>query len=148
MFTCDAESVIQKAVTQFKEQVKYPIILSPNANENTIACIKPSELSAVIDNLLHNAVRAMTNTSDRKITIKTKTIDRYFLIEFTDTGIGISKKLWHKIFEANYSTKLSKKGGFGLFYSRQVLEKYGGSIEVLKSGKNKGTTFLVKLKII
>ena len=119
-----------------------------NANGDACACIKPSEFSAVLDNLLHNGDRAMTNKSDREITIKTNTIDQHFLIEFTDTGIGISKKLWHKIFEANYSTKQGNKGGFGLYYSRSMLEKYGGSIEVLKSGKNKGTTFLMKLKII
>jgi len=148
-FTSDANLILERVITRFKEKANYPVTLISATENKSLVSIKPSDLSAIFDNLLSNANRALVNSVNKSMEIKTRTTDQYFIIECSDTGTGIPKNLWEKIFDMNYSTKSGKtKGGFGLYYSRSVLEKYGGSIEVLKSGKNKGTTFLVKLRML
>ena len=148
-FTCDPIVILERNVSQFKEKVNYPVVLHSKAEKKCQVCLKPSDLSAIMDNLLSNANRAMANSVDKRIEIRTRSTDQYFEIECSDIGTGIPKNLWEKIFDVNYSTKPGKEnGGFGLYYSKSVLEKFGGSIEVLKSSKNKGTTFLVKLRLL
>ena len=100
----------------------------------------------LVENLFQNAERAMQNHESPQIRISSHHIDQYFIVEVQDNGKGMAKKVWEKIFEQNYSTKTEGTGGFGLYYARKTLEKYGGNIEVLKSMKNKGTTFLIQLR--
>ncbi|MBC8184559.1 GHKL domain-containing protein [candidate division KSB1 bacterium] len=148
-FTCDVYPILLRSVSQFQEKVNYPVKLTSGTEKKILVCLKPSDLAVILDNLLSNANRAMLRSVDKRIEIKTRSTDQYFEIECSDTGTGIPKNLWEKIFDLNYSTKSGKtKGGFGLYYSRSVLEKFGGSIEVIKSGKNKGTKFRIRLRLL
>ncbi len=148
-FTSEPNVILERIVLRFKEKVNYPITFFSATENNSLVSIKPSALSAILDNLLSNANRAMLSAKNKKIIIQTHATDQYFIIACSDAGKGIPKNLWEKIFDLNFSTKPDKNsGGFGLYYSRNSLEKYGGSIEVVKSGINKGTTFLVKLRLL
>jgi len=118
------------------------------SGKELLVCIKSAELTAIIDNLLQNADQALNPKRDPRVTIRFKINNYFLLIEISDNGQGIPRKLWEKIFDQNYSSKTGRNGGFGLYYCRLTLEKYGGNIEVVKSGINKGTTFLLKLKIL
>ena len=149
-FSCNPISVIRKTVAFFQRQVNYPIsIFDKNiSGKELLVCIKSAELTAIIDNLLQNADQALNPKRDPRVTIRFKINNYFLLIEISDNGQGIPRKLWEKIFDQNYSSKTGRNGGFGLYYCRLTLEKYGGNIEVVKSGINKGTTFLLKLKIL
>jgi signal transduction histidine kinase len=148
LFTCEAITIIQKTLSAVEKEVELHLVFatSDTQQQELWVCIKPNELRAIVDNLLQNAQRAMIQQPNPKIAIKLSQTDRYLFVEFSDNGCGVPKKLWEQIFEESYTTKSDGKGGFGLYYSRLMLEKYGGSIEVVKSSKNRGTTFLVKLK--
>ncbi len=148
LFACDAIAIIQQILSASKnEGTNHLLLATPDMqNQPLWVCIKPNELAAIIDNLLQNARRAMSQQPNPKITIKFSQNDRYSFVEFSDNGCGIPKKLWDQIFEESYTTKSDDKGGFGLYYSRRTLEKYGGSIEVARSAKDRGTTFLMKLR--
>jgi len=150
LFSCDVMAVIQKTVSNFKMEKNIAILLSPSIEiQNDLhVCFKASELVPIIENLFENAERAMINQISPKIKLSYYHTDQYFFLEVQDNGEGIPPKMWAKIFEPTYTTKLDNEGGFGLYYSRTKIEKYGGSIEVSKSTKNKGTTFLIKLKRI
>ena len=67
-------------------------------------------------------------------------------ILITDTGKGIPKTKFKKIFKPGYTSK--KRGwGLGLSLAKRIIEEYhDGKIRVLKSEVGKGTTFEVKLK--
>jgi signal transduction histidine kinase len=147
LFTCDAIAIIQNTLSAVENELEQQLIFpTADLQQQLWVCIKPNELSAIVDNLLQNARRAMVGQPHPKITIRLSQTDRHLMVEFSDNGCGIPKKLWEKIFDENYTTKSDGKGGFGLSYSRLRLEKYGGSIEVLKSGRNRGTTYLMKLR--
>jgi len=67
-------------------------------------------------------------------------------IFISDTGSGIEKKYWKKIFSPGFSTK--KKGwGMGLSLTKRIVENYHkGKIGVKKSEIGVGTTFYIELK--
>lgn len=147
-FTCDAGKIIQTALSAVEDKVELQLNFATGdmPQQECWVFIKANELAAILDNLLQNAQRAMMNQHQPKITLKLSQTDRHVFIEFSDNGCGIPKKLWDTIFEEGYSTKSDPKGGFGLYYSKRTLEKYGGNIEVTKSARNKGTTFIIKLR--
>ena len=66
----------------------------------------------------------------------------------SDTGKGILKNHFQKIFEPGYTTK--KRGwGLGLSLAKRIIEDYhNGKIKVLKSEIGKGTTIQISLKTV
>ncbi len=57
--------------------------------------------------------------------------DNSVLIQFRDTGCGISKDQLDKIFCHSYTTKAEGKGaGLGLSVCKTIIEELGGSIDI------------------
>jgi signal transduction histidine kinase/predicted RNA-binding protein with RPS1 domain len=61
-----------------------------------------------------------------------------------DDGPGIHRRLWERIFEMDFTTRLDGSG-LGLYISRSLIESQGGRISVASSHVLWGTTFLVEL---
>lgn len=97
-----------------------------------------------IENLVKNAIDAMRGKGE--LTLKLTQLENQVFINITDTGKGISKSSFNKIFEPGYTTK--KRGwGLGLSLAKRIIEDYhDGKIKVLTSEKNKGTTIQIMLK--
>ncbi|QTE24532.1 sensor histidine kinase [Polaribacter cellanae] len=97
----------------------------------------------VIENLIKNAIDAMLGKGELKLAIETK--QQKIKITITDTGKGMSKKLFKQIFKPGFTTK--KRGwGLGLSLSKRIVEDYHkGKIFVKKSEIGKGTTFQILL---
>jgi signal transduction histidine kinase len=71
--------------------------------------------------------------------------NKYAWVEVTDTGKGIPKSKWKRIFEPGFTTK-TRGWGLGLSLSRRIIEEYHkGRIAVVRSEVGKGTTIRVKL---
>ena len=102
--------------------------------------------SWVIENLVKNAIDAMLGKG--ALTIEVKQENSHAVITVTDTGKGIPKRLFKKIFEPGYTTK--RRGwGLGLSLTKRIIEDYHkGRIYVKKSEIGKGTTFLIMIKIV
>ncbi|MEW4923305.1 HAMP domain-containing sensor histidine kinase [Algibacter sp. 2305UL17-15] len=97
-----------------------------------------------IENLVKNAIDAMKGRGKLKLEISQTEHD--VKITVTDTGKGISKKNFNRIFEPGYTTK--KRGwGLGLSLTRRIIEDFhDGKIKVLESTIGKGTTIQISLK--
>lgn len=100
--------------------------------------------SWVIENLVKNAIDAMKGRG--KLTIEISQLEDNVKVSVTDTGKGLSKKLFKEIFEPGYTTK--KRGwGLGLSLTKRIIEDFhNGKIKVLQSEINKGTTIQIALK--
>ncbi|MEL0652035.1 HAMP domain-containing sensor histidine kinase [Algibacter sp. TI.3.09] len=100
--------------------------------------------SWTIENLVKNAIDAMKGRGKLKIEISQ--LELQVKISITDTGKGIAKKDYNKVFEPGYTTK--KRGwGLGLSLTKRIIEDFhNGKIKVLQSEKGVGTTFLITLK--
>ncbi len=100
--------------------------------------------SWVIENLIKNAIDAMQGKGSIVIQIGSKD-DKYIVINVSDTGKGIAKNLFKKIFDPGFTTK--RRGwGLGLSLTQRIVQDYhNGRIYVKKSEIGKGTTFTVML---
>lgn len=106
--------------------------------------INPQLFDWVIENLLKNALDAI-QSSEGEITIEAGEKGQQFFIDITDTGKGIAKGNWNKVFVPGYTTK--KRGwGLGLSLTKRIIENYHkGKIFVKHSEPGRGTTFRVLL---
>jgi len=102
----------------------------------------------LISNLLLNSIDAINervNDKIRQINIIVKEQADKVIIEFMDSGVGISPENRNKIFDPFFSTKAPGKGeGLGLFIVWNLLKMLGGKITVDSRYKN-GAKFIVTI---
>jgi C4-dicarboxylate-specific signal transduction histidine kinase len=102
-------------------------------------------LEQVLINLLLNARDALEEQEERRITIKGMCEDEKVVITVSDNGPGIKVEALIHIFVPFFTTKPVGKGtGLGLAVSRQLLEKYAGSLK-LRDEQGVGACFKIEL---
>lgn len=101
------------------------------------------EIREVFFNLLLNAVEAVE--ADGKIVVELKYRKDEELIEIvcSDTGRGIPSEHLDKVFNPFYTTR-HEAVGLGLFVTKQIVHRYGGSIRV-ESQAGIGSMFILQL---
>lgn len=107
-------------------------------------CGDKERLSRVVTNLLSNAVRF---TSVGMISITAEEKDKNILIQVADTGIGILKEDYAKLFKPfGRATEQFDGMGLGLYICKTIVEQHGGNIWV-ESVPGKGSTFCFTLPV-
>ncbi len=106
--------------------------------------MNPQLYSWTIENLVKNGIDAMRGKG--KISISIAQNSRFAYVHISDTGKGLTKSEFRKIFTPGHTTK--KRGwGLGLSLAKRIIEEYHkGKIRVLKSVPNEGTTMEIALK--
>jgi two-component system, sporulation sensor kinase D len=109
-----------------------------------LVSLNPELHSWTIENLVKNAIDAMKGRGKLALTIKEE--GNFVKIKVTDTGKGIPKKEFRKVFEPGFTTK--KRGwGLGLSLTKRIVEDYHkGKIKVSESELGKGTTMQISFK--
>jgi len=100
----------------------------------------PVKLDAVFLNLLVNAIQAIPGGG--KIEIKISQQTNLAVLDFIDSGEGVSDDNLEKIFEPLFTTK-QKGTGLGLSSCKNIIEQHNGTISV----KNNPSTFSVILPL-
>ena len=128
----DINQVIEDVVNMIGYAMK-------NENIEIIKDLLPSDiemygdsnrLKQVFLNVMQNAKEAMPNGG--AIYLSTNLVhDNSVLIQFRDTGGGISNDQLDKIFYPSYTTKAEgKSAGLGLSVCKTIIEELGGSIDI------------------
>ncbi len=111
----------------------------------------PVELRQVFLNLIGNAVQAMPDggTLSLRVFKSSRGCDRRaeVCVSVFDTGTGIDPEHAKHLFEPFFTTKETKGTGLGLWISRGIVQKYGGTIRfrnISLAGRNV-TCFQVRL---
>ncbi|MGE5205653.1 MAG: ATP-binding protein [Chlamydiota bacterium] len=99
------------------------------------------ELRQVVANLVANAVDVLPNGGSLTLTVHDS--DGAVQLRVSDNGPGIPPENLSRIFEAFFTTKAELGTGLGLWVSRQIVEKHGGTISVESTPA--GTCFTVSL---
>jgi len=101
-------------------------------------------LALVFVNLLENAIAAMQG--EGSIQVLGRRHDGWVDLTISDTGPGIHPDLRERIFDFNYSgsSRASGKLGFGLWWVRTIIARFGGVIELVEHDQP-GATFLLRL---
>jgi two-component system, sporulation sensor kinase D len=128
-------------ISRFSNQIEFTF-KAPQKTLNVL--LNPSLHSWSIENLMKNAIDAMKGRG--KLGLKIEEEGNFIKINVSDSGSGIPKKDFHRIFETGYTTK--KRGwGLGLSLTKRIVEEYHkGTIKVLHSEIGKGTTMQLSFK--
>lgn len=129
--------------SRFSKQVEF----SFSAPTKTILVnLNPTLHSWTIENLVKNAIDAMKGRGKLSLTIIEDEKEVKILV--SDSGKGIPKNQFKRVFEPGFTTK--KRGwGLGLSLTKRIVEEYHkGKIKVSQSEVGKGTTMMVSFKKI
>ena len=112
--------------------------------EEHYSMINAQLYSWTIENLVKNAIDAMKGKGALEVSITGD--DKVARINISDTGKGIPKNNYNRIFDPGFTTK--KRGwGLGLSLVKRIIEDYhDGKVKILYSAIDKGTTMQIILK--
>ena len=114
-----------------------------------------TRLEEVFTNLLTNANKYTQDRGDIEIRLDTdlKGAERCALVRVVDNGEGIDAELAPRLFglftQADRSLARSQGGlGIGLSLVRTLVELHGGRVSVRSEGRDRGSTFEVRIPIV
>ena len=113
-------------------------------NEPILVDLNAPLYSWTIENLVKNSIDAMKGKGDLKIEVLNT--DRFVKVLVSDSGKGLAKQNFKKIFEPGYTSR--KRGwGLGLSLAKRIIDDYhNGRIKVKSSTIGKGTVMEISLK--
>jgi signal transduction histidine kinase len=94
-------------------------------------------------NLINNSLDAMPDGGEIRLStaLDAKSKPQRIIVDFIDTGFGMTPEVLTHIFDPLYTTKDRGQGtGLGLVIVSQIVSEHGGTIEV-QSERGKGTKF-------
>ena len=138
--------VLQTAMDYMRTRTSSKIIYTLHAEEaehcQAKLCVPLFEW--VIENICKNAIDSMDGKGS--ITISLQHADNHLYIDIADTGKGIDRRNFKRIFTPGYTSK--KRGwGLGLSLGKRIIENYHrGKLFVKQSQLGIGSTFRIILK--
>ena len=145
--SCDLGVLVMKAVAYLQPRISKGVSISVlDEPEEAVYVLASEQLIAwVFENLIKNAVDAMQ--SKGAISIRYGAGEEHAFIEIQDTGKGLSRAQWEKIFRPGYTTR-QRGWGLGLSLARRIVQDYHkGRIYVRHSEIGVGTTFRILLTL-
>lgn len=138
--------VVGDTVLYFRRRIPRNVTLTYNglAMAPIRVSINAALFEWVIENLMKNSLDALQGQGAIEVVVGES--DNSVYVEVSDTGKGIPKSNWTRIFEPGFTTK-TRGWGLGLSLSRRIIEEYHrGKIAVVRSELGRGTTIRVTLK--
>jgi signal transduction histidine kinase len=141
----DVNHCIETTLRVIGNELKHKAVVIKELGEAPFIKGFPQELNQVVMNLLVNALQAIEEKGEIRIT--TSHDHGFVRIVVSDNGHGILEENLTRIFNPFFTTKEVGKGtGLGLSIAFNIVRKHHGSIDV-KSRVGEGTTFVVSLPI-
>jgi signal transduction histidine kinase len=138
--------VVEHSLNYLRSRVsnKVDVDFQMQCNEQTLVPLNQPLFEWVIENIVKNAVDAMEGEGKISVLISEK--GKNIFIDIEDSGKGIPKGDFKRIFRPGFTTK-TRGWGLGLSLAKRIIEQYhNGKIFVKNSEINKGTTFRIALK--
>ena len=131
--------IITRTVDYLKSRTssKVRFIIDYSFDNEVVVPVNSALFEWVIENVLKNAIDSMEGSGD--ITVRISKTEKNALIDISDTGKGIPKSAFNKIFNPGFSTK-QRGWGLGLSLAKRIIEEYhNGRIFVRHSEVGKGS---------
>ena len=130
---------------------KRQISITKELPENSYLNFDKLRIEQVILNLLSNAIKYTPSSGN--IFVKLIENEHYIDLSIKDTGIGLTEeeqelifKKFGKIERGNLEHDLINEGtGLGLYISSELVKLHNFSLRVKSEGRNKGSTFTVRM---
>lgn len=145
---CNIQEILQELIKSYTikysglpdKTIRFHLSVTP---ANLVLQLDQFHFKNILGNLIDNAVKYSNAEVDIHILVNGKQI------QISDNGLGIApqdiKRIFDKFYRVPTGNLHNVKGfGLGLYYTRLIVEKHGGTIEVTsKSGT--GSTFKITL---
>jgi PAS domain S-box-containing protein len=147
-------SAIVREVAEFyaARAASQGVVLAINADTDTEVLGLAGELRQILSNLIANSLDACTSGAVIRIETRSAADPRNLAtsgvrITVADNGFGIPTEHLESIFEPFFTTKKDTGTGLGLWVSRELVKKHGGSLRVRSRTANPlcGTVFSIFL---
>jgi PAS domain S-box-containing protein len=143
----DMSQIMDEVIVLYSRRLESKaIVVQKDYRAHAEVTVFPGEIRKVFSNLIANAIDAIKRQGT--ITVRVRNSHSWnssaqsgARITVADTGIGIKPADRRKIFEPFYTTKKETGTGLGLWLSKDIMQKHGGSIAV--RGERNGTVFSV-----
>ena len=103
------------------------------------------QLIRVFNNLVNNAIQAISDDKNGEIHIQLSKKESFYLVAVKDNGSGMTDEVKEKVFQPNFTTK-STGAGLGLAMVKQIIDSHQGKISFVSSHRE-GTTFFIEFPI-
>jgi len=141
----DISLTVQNVITYLRPRISDQVNVTVDASDEVLVMHNPPLIEWVVENISKNAVDAMEGKGNLSLHIH-KTNDWVF-IDIKDNGKGIPSKQLKTIFQPGFSTK-TRGWGLGLSLVKRIVKEYHkGTVSVLESQINVGTTFRISLPL-
>lgn len=117
-------------------------------NDLPIIQADSQQLQHVVNNLISNAIKYTPYNGEVALTAWHESGEA--IIQVKDSGLGMTSDDISQAFQEFRQLSARPTGGesstgLGLFIVKKIIELHGGSVSIFSEGKDKGTTFTVKL---
>lgn len=102
------------------------------------------ELRQAVSNLIANAIDA-SNVGGRIHVSAKAAADGMVEMVVADEGPGVAPEHLHRVFEPFFTTKRDVGTGLGLWATKGIVERHGGSVQILPAKENCGAAFAIHL---
>jgi signal transduction histidine kinase len=142
--------VVYKVVRDFVDYFEFrssdKIKFKVSGDKRVEALLNVPLFDWVLENLLKNAVNSIEESGEIEVKISENLVKEQVFIDVTDSGKGIPRSRFERVFQPGYTTR--KRGwGLGLSLTRRIIQNYHkGQVFVKESEMGKGATFRIILK--
>ena len=136
--------LLKNVISLFNQENNIQISFSAEQDPSFVFADK-DQIIRVFNNLIKNAIQAISVNEDGLISIKVVKEDSFYRVSIEDNGFGIDPDQKEKIFVPYFTTKTTGTG-IGLPIAKQIIENHNGDIS-FTSSKESGTVFTVILPI-
>jgi signal transduction histidine kinase len=139
----DAENQVKISGKRIDIAYSHKQLEQSREKKDLIVLADKDRILQVLSNLLGNALKF---TKEGRITIMTDNEDNQVVVKVKDSGTGIDREIFPKLFE-KFASKSEKGTGLGLFISKNITEAHGGRIWAENNPDGIGATFAFTLPI-
>ncbi len=134
--------LIDSVLETYRNKLTDKVAVRKRYRDDARIVAKAGEIRQVLANLLANAIDALPNQRGL-LELTTSREGQHVIIEVRDDGHGIAGQDLGRVFEPFFTTKKERGTGLGLWVSKDLISKNGGTVQVLSSTRSEdhGTTF-------
>jgi signal transduction histidine kinase len=142
--------VVEKSIAKYRERINKKNITFKVSTFKDIPLLTVDlkKITFVVDTLIENAV--FYTPSNSKILIDCISTRKSLTFFVSDTGLGLNfidkMRIFSRFYRSKDARRINTDGmGLGLYLSKQIIKRHKGKIYAKSKGKNRGTTFFVKI---
>ena len=142
----NVNTIVEEAVRFFTPELQDRGILVEQELRSDLPLLQldRDQMKQAFYNMIKNSLEAMHRHG--RLRIRTDLDDTHVVLQFIDTGGGISAENLNRVFEPYFTTKPSGTG-LGLLIVRRIVREHGGELSI-ESSEGRGLTLTIRLPYI